>query len=493
MVVFKILSKVSGQHYVGSCRSDIYERWELYLRAAEAGLDFPLYHEIREHGEAQFLIAELDYAEDIAELKEMELLHTVELLARSLRNYKFGRSDTVVKRTLQSDQQRAWMKDLPAEDQLKPRKLLKTAAKPAAKSAAKSASKSKPALARTRLAEPAKLKQIVTPSSRPSVSDVATKPAVARAAVVESLAAKPTAEDAAAELDKSLFAEGIGLLVRAVASVEQLNNLQQQASGQVKSLTDALAESDRALQQLQSQQHDAAEKARQAMAAVEASQLANTALLEAQRQAHVCADSALTALNQGKQSSLQAAQLQQDMSRLLGRLKSAPSASKPDAVATAKPETPAPSATDLNRPFVSVSVPQPVRPTVSPVSPVAQEQELMKAEEAKMVNQLKQLDKLLVEDDQAAPQVIDSTEHTSISDTAEDPLGIGMPARAWVAGAVDGGEPAQVLAKQVSAATVIRRRSKAPSSVVAVPSQVASSAASERAVVSRKTLSIKAR
>ncbi len=115
MVVFKVLNKITGQHYVGSCRGDIYERWALYVRAAEAGLDYPLYHEIREQGESSFSITELDYADSIEELKEMELLHTIELLARSLRAYKFGVKDAVVKRCSKLDLDRAWMKDLQEE------------------------------------------------------------------------------------------------------------------------------------------------------------------------------------------------------------------------------------------------------------------------------------------------------------------------------------------------------------------------------------------
>ncbi len=112
MVVFKILNKVTGQNYVGSCRGDIYERWELYARAAEAGLDFPMYREIRELGEEQFSIVELDFTEDREELKEIELLHTIELKARSLRAYKFGVKDTVVKRCTKTELDQAWMKEL---------------------------------------------------------------------------------------------------------------------------------------------------------------------------------------------------------------------------------------------------------------------------------------------------------------------------------------------------------------------------------------------
>ncbi|OMH25539.1 GIY-YIG nuclease family protein [Motiliproteus sp. MSK22-1] len=112
MVVFKILNKVTGKNYVGSCRGDIFERWELYARAADAGLDFPLYKDIREHGESQFSITELDFVEDREELKEIELFHTIELSARSLRSYKFGLKDSVVKRCTKTQLDKAWQKEM---------------------------------------------------------------------------------------------------------------------------------------------------------------------------------------------------------------------------------------------------------------------------------------------------------------------------------------------------------------------------------------------
>ncbi|MEH6823362.1 MAG: hypothetical protein V7629_05555 [Motiliproteus sp.] len=484
MVVFKILSKVSGQHYVGSCRGNIDERWELYLRAAEAGLDFPLYVEIREHGEAQFLIEELDYADDIAELKEMELLHTIELVARSLRNYKFGRTDAVVKRIRQVDHERAWMKDLPEEPVR-----AKFSSTPALKVKSKPSPKPKPmpAVPRPSIAAPAS-------TSTVRVADGASRPAgVGKApSIVES---RP--ENSSAELDKALFAEGIGLLVRAVATVEQLSQRQQQARDGAKALALALAESERTLQQLQVQQDEAALRARLAMEAVAASQSANIVLMDAQRQARESSLAALAVLESGDEASIQAAQLQQELSRLLLRIKVGATTSKsvsalPQLESQRAVEKPV-SAPAVEMPVVPLSVSQsmPPLPIVSaslssaPVAPSFNNvQRCQEAEEAKMVNQLKQLGQMLT---QPQPQQVGVADVESVPGAIEAelsgrPLEVRSPARAWIGTTADDAESALVLVNKSTPTTVVHRRSKAPRSVLASATGAG-----------RKTLSIKAR
>ncbi len=482
MVVFKILCKVSGQHYVGSCRGNIDDRWELYLRAAEAGLDFPLYVEIREHGEAQFLIEELDYADDVAELKEMELLHTIELVGRSLRNYKFGRTDAVVKRTRQVDHERAWMKDLPEE----PVKA-KFSSVPALKVKSKPCPKPKPKPLPAVVLPP-----ITAPASTVRVADGASRPAgVGKApSVVES---RP--ENSSAELDKALFAEGIGLLVRAVATVEQLSQCQQQARDGAKALSQALVESERTLQQLQVQQDEAALRARLAMEAAAASQSANSVLIDAQRQARESSLAALAVLESGDEMSIQAAQLQQELSRLLLRIKVGATTSKSvSALPQLEPERAVEkpvSAPAVEMPVVPLSVSQSMSPlpivsaslSTAPVAPSFNGvQRCQEAEEAKMVNQLKQLGQMLTQPQQVGVADVESVPGVVEAELSGRPLEVRSPARAWVGTTADDAESALVLVNKSTPTTVVHRRPKAPRSVLASATGAG-----------RKTLSIKAR
>jgi hypothetical protein len=497
VVVFKILSKVSGQNYIGSCRSDIDERWQLYLRAAEAGLDFPLYKEIREHGEEQFIVEELDYADDIAELKEMELLHTVELSARSLRSYKFGITDALVKRIRQGDHERAWMKDLPEEPLRaklpqapapKPKPRAK-AAKPRAQVASSIASKPKAVSGKS---EPTIGSQGAPLGSRPE----ADAPVVKTARV-----------DHSAELDKALFAEGIGLLVRAVAAVDQLSNGQQQARDEAQSLTRALADSDRVLQQLHAQQEEVALRARLAMEAVEASQSANATLIEVHRQARERSLSALKVLECSGDMSIQAAQLQQELSRLLLRIKvgaagsktaaapvTAPVAAPVAAFVAAPAATPAASAPAVVSPPEVISISDTVEPRQTD-TPATDVQLRVEIEEAKMVNQLKGLGQLLTKEQ---PDVVaesdseqagsDAASPSAGSPSAGSPLEVKSPARAWVGTIAGDADAALVLVKDAAPATVVLRRARVTRTVGDHPASM--KAAADKV---RKTLSIKAR
>ncbi|MFB9888092.1 GIY-YIG nuclease family protein [Balneatrix alpica] len=95
MIIFKIVNRITEQTYLGSAKSDVFARWQEYVKAAEAGLDFPLYDDIRQHGEQAFEVLEIDFAESREELQELELYYMVELRARSLKGYKFAPSKLI--------------------------------------------------------------------------------------------------------------------------------------------------------------------------------------------------------------------------------------------------------------------------------------------------------------------------------------------------------------------------------------------------------------
>ncbi|MEH6648555.1 MAG: GIY-YIG nuclease family protein [Motiliproteus sp.] len=499
MIVFKILSKISGQHYVGSCRGDIFERWQLYLNAAEAGLDFPLYKEIREHGDAQFTIAELDFAEEISELKEMELLHTIELNARSLRGHKFGLSESVVKRRRQVAHENAWKKEIPAEDK-------SLTAAPVSKPAV-----SKPAIKKTVIkkaplnTQPITAQQPAKPrTTAPQSSATITTTKTATKAVNSTTvtASQPSDGDklhntyAEQELQKTLFAESIGLLVRTLSSVEQINTQQQHAREEAESLSQALIASDNALQQLLQQQQQAAIKAEQAMAAVEASQQANQALVAAQQQALQCSSSTLNALDQNQQNLDQTQLLQQQLTELLGRLKNssatqpaktnpvaASPVAEPSVAAIAQTQSAEQSAPTTPDQLLSVVT----RTTIATESAELHSDEdkarhqLLQTEESKMINQLKQLDQLLVQQpnnpSEATGQVM-------------------APTRAWIAGAesaTDKTTDSAQLLKQAPTPTVIRRRSRVSQPTPSLPNKANSNLTNnaQQPTTSRKRLSIK--
>ncbi len=217
MVVFKILNKITGQHYVGSCRGDIYERWALYVRAAEAGLDYPLYHEIREQGESSFSITELDYADSIEELKEMELLHTIELIARSLRAYKFGVKDAVVKRCSKLDLDRAWMKDLQEEiSQAHGDDEIPVPRTPAAGQPATGAVTAKRPLQSGRSVVAAAKKKLTPGKKKPAQPSRSVAKADPAAALLAQAAAEKQAYDAEQAAKKAAFPAKLAALSRAV-------------------------------------------------------------------------------------------------------------------------------------------------------------------------------------------------------------------------------------------------------------------------------------
>ncbi len=536
MVVFKILNKVSGQHYVGSCRGDIFERWQLYLQAADAGLDFPLYQEIRELGEAKFSIDELDYAEDIGELKEMELLHTVELGARSLRSYKFGLNENVVKRRRQIQHENAWKKEIPADAQ--PSSTAHTTTKPVIKPTIKPEAVQTGSAtlnpSKTTIKPAVKAAAATSIAIKTSTPQITVKPTTASQATVTTTDTSPTSVvtatathtdqpadiDAPSELDKSLFAESIGLLVQTLSSVEQLTEQQRQAKQETVALAQALTASDQALQQLQQQHDEAAVKALAAMAAVEASQQANQALIAAQQQARSCSVSALKALEQSDATAAQAGQLQHQLTQLLGRLKAGSTGQRSNPRAATTPtssttvnsqphSTPstvtrtftASSQQTVEQPVIAKPIAQnvtdlpasepnsPLETTASTLTATAAEQQLVAAEEAKMVNQLKQLDRLL--DQPVAQPPIVGTD-------VEKSEAVAIPARAWVAGAESNAgadsDRAQLLPKEPATPTVIRRRSRTAKRIMAATNSAAPSLANSahRPTVSRKRLSIKA-
>ena len=545
MIVFKILNKVSGQHYVGSCRGDIFERWQLYLNAAEAGLDFPLYQEIREHGEAKFTIAELDFAEDISELKEMELLHTIELNARSLRSHKLGLSENVVKRRRQLAHENAWKKEIPAEDK-------SPTAAPTSKPIVRKAVVSKPVTKKAPIntQTTADQHQVKTRITAPQANTAMTAPKAVKKTIVKGPIEAATTTNRAAvklssspagtqkpdsgklhnqnaddELQKTLFAESVGLLVRTLSSVEQINSQQQRARDEAESLSQALIASDNALQQLLQQQQQAAAMAEQAMTAVAASQQANQELISAQQQALQCSASTLDALDKNQQSLDQNQLLQQQLTDLLGRLKnssattqaqpnpvstsmnSAPSLSKPSTseaalsepslskAAIAEPLIAEVPGADLSLSTASTaskpSTTQPLsvvtrtatatNPTVVSSDDNEAQRQLLQAEESKMVNQLKQLSQLL---DHPAEQ------STVQADQEEAQPSQIAPARAWVAGAESDTE--QLLTKKTP--TIIRRRGRTSERVARPNTNTTPNMtnADQRPTISRKRLSIKA-
>ena len=88
MIIFTVTSSISGQVYIGSTRNDLESQWEKMVAAAQQDLDYPLYREIRIHGEGAFTVEEWDRAEDRQELQELEQEALDHFGAKSLRGYK---------------------------------------------------------------------------------------------------------------------------------------------------------------------------------------------------------------------------------------------------------------------------------------------------------------------------------------------------------------------------------------------------------------------
>lgn len=97
MIIFTVTNNKTGQVYVGSTRNELADQWGKMVSAALQNMDFPLYQEIRTHGEESFTVEEWDAVEDRKELNALmkEALDT--LNARSLNGYKT--SNVIVKPT----------------------------------------------------------------------------------------------------------------------------------------------------------------------------------------------------------------------------------------------------------------------------------------------------------------------------------------------------------------------------------------------------------
>ncbi|ETI61228.1 GIY-YIG nuclease family protein [Marinomonas profundimaris] len=92
MVVFKITNNISGKHYIGTSFNSGFQRFEQYVEAANEGLDFPLYNDIRENGIEAFAVEELFETSDKQELYELETDYISIYNGESLRGYKIAQT-----------------------------------------------------------------------------------------------------------------------------------------------------------------------------------------------------------------------------------------------------------------------------------------------------------------------------------------------------------------------------------------------------------------
>lgn len=92
MVVFKITNNITGKHYIGTSFNSGFQRFEQYVEAANEGLDFPLYNDIRENGIEAFAVEELFETSDKQELYELETDYISIYNGESLRGYKIAQT-----------------------------------------------------------------------------------------------------------------------------------------------------------------------------------------------------------------------------------------------------------------------------------------------------------------------------------------------------------------------------------------------------------------
>jgi hypothetical protein len=92
LVVFKITNNITGKHYIGTSFNSGFQRFEQYVEAANEGLDFPLYDDIREHDLSAFAVEELFETDDKQELYELEKDYVSIYNGESLRGYKIGQT-----------------------------------------------------------------------------------------------------------------------------------------------------------------------------------------------------------------------------------------------------------------------------------------------------------------------------------------------------------------------------------------------------------------
>ncbi|CAH0993188.1 hypothetical protein SIN8267_03329 [Sinobacterium norvegicum] len=96
MIVFTITNNESHEVYVGTARNTAEEKWSQYLASTSAGLDFPLYNDIRDYGSDAFTISEWAFADSLEELTALnrEAMQTFDGI--SLRGHKTVNSSVVL-------------------------------------------------------------------------------------------------------------------------------------------------------------------------------------------------------------------------------------------------------------------------------------------------------------------------------------------------------------------------------------------------------------
>ena len=96
MIVFTITNQNTNEVYVGTARNTAEEKWEQYLSSTHAGLDFPLYNDIRDYGSEAFTVCEWAFADSLEELAALnrEAMQTFQGI--SLRGHKTVNSSVVL-------------------------------------------------------------------------------------------------------------------------------------------------------------------------------------------------------------------------------------------------------------------------------------------------------------------------------------------------------------------------------------------------------------
>ncbi|ROR94764.1 hypothetical protein EDC56_3907 [Sinobacterium caligoides] len=96
MIVFTITNQHTNEVYVGTARNTAEEKWKQYLSSTAAGLDFPLYNDIRDYGSDAFQVSEWAFADSMEELTTLNREAMLKFDGISLRGHKTVNSSVVL-------------------------------------------------------------------------------------------------------------------------------------------------------------------------------------------------------------------------------------------------------------------------------------------------------------------------------------------------------------------------------------------------------------
>lgn len=74
-IIYLVINKISLKKYVGQTRASVSKRWEVHCQAARQGKTYAISNAIRKYGKDGFILLEIDSAESLEQLNDLEVFY----------------------------------------------------------------------------------------------------------------------------------------------------------------------------------------------------------------------------------------------------------------------------------------------------------------------------------------------------------------------------------------------------------------------------------